>query len=53
MTRLFATQVLPLLANGRVKPIVEEVFPLRDIARAHEAMAENCNFGKYVLRIDW
>ena len=53
VTRLFATQVLPLLANGRVKPIVEEVFPLRDIARAHEAMAENRNFGKYVLRIDW
>lgn len=51
-TRLFATQVVPLFANATIVPVVEEVFPLRDIAKAHAQMAENRNFGKLVLRID-
>ncbi|GCE27021.1 NAD(P)H quinone oxidoreductase [Dictyobacter alpinus] len=52
LTRLFATQVVPLLANGTVFPIVEEVFPLHEIGRAHSVMAENRNFGKLIMRID-
>lgn len=52
VTRRFATQVVPLLADAKVMPIVEEVYPLHEIARAHEAMAENKNFGKLILRID-
>jgi NADPH2:quinone reductase len=52
VTRLFATQVLPLLATSRIQPIIEEVYPLHDIARAHETMAANKNFGKLVLSID-
>jgi NADPH:quinone reductase len=50
--RLFATQAIPLFANSTLLPIVEEVFPWHDIARAHTIMAENNNFGKLVLRID-
>lgn len=52
VTRRFATQVVPLLADAKVIPIVEEVYPLHEIARAHDAMAENKNFGKLILRID-
>jgi NADPH:quinone reductase len=52
VTKKFTTQVIPLLANATVKPIVEEVFPLQDIAKAHIVMAENRNFGKLILRID-
>jgi putative PIG3 family NAD(P)H quinone oxidoreductase len=52
VTRRFATQVLPLLASGKVKPIVERVYPLHDIASAHATMAANTNFGKLVLRVD-
>lgn len=52
VTRRFATQVVPLLANATVMPIVEEVFPLYEIGKAHDAMAENRNFGKIILRID-
>jgi putative NAD(P)H quinone oxidoreductase, PIG3 family len=52
VTRLFATQVVPLLANATVYPIVEEVFAMQDIAQAHNVMAENRNFGKLILRID-
>ena len=52
VTRHFATQVIPLLASGRVLPIVEEVFPLHEISRAHGVMAENRNFGKLIVRLD-
>jgi putative PIG3 family NAD(P)H quinone oxidoreductase len=52
VTRRFATQVLPLLVNSRIQPIVEEVFPLHEISKAHRFMAENRNFGKYILRMD-
>lgn len=51
-TRRFATGVLPLLANGKVKPIVDHVYSLEEIGAAHTAMAENKNFGKLVVRVD-
>ena len=52
VTRRFATSVLPLLANGTVKPIIDQVYPLEQIAEAHRAMEENRNFGKLILRVD-
>src|SRR6266699_4395618 len=51
-TRRFATSVLPLLANGKVKPIIEHVYSLEEIGAAHAVMAENKNFGKLVVRVD-
>jgi len=51
-TRCFATQALPLLARGQIRPIVEQVYPLAEIAAAHRAMEENSNFGKLILSID-
>jgi putative PIG3 family NAD(P)H quinone oxidoreductase len=47
--RAFEAQVVPLLARGAVKPIVDVVMPLADAARAHERMASNQGFGKIVL----
>jgi NADPH:quinone reductase len=49
VTRRFATQVLPLLANGKVKPIIEQTYPMSEIAEAHRVMGENKNFGKLVV----
>jgi putative PIG3 family NAD(P)H quinone oxidoreductase len=48
-TRLFAKDVLPLLAQGKVKPIVDAVFPLERVREAHERMERNDSFGKLVL----
>lgn len=48
-TRLFAADGLPLLAAGRVKPIVDEVLPLSKAREAHERMERNATFGKLVL----
>lgn len=52
VTRRFATGVLPLLASGKVKPVIEQVYPLEEIGEAHRVMGENKNFGKLVVRVD-
>lgn len=50
-TRLFAERVIPDLATGKVRPLVDRVFPLEQIADAHRMMEANQNFGKIVLNI--
>jgi NADPH:quinone reductase-like Zn-dependent oxidoreductase len=52
VTHRFAKDVLPLLASGKVKPVIETVFPLEKIGEAHRVMGENKNFGKLVVRVD-
>ncbi len=51
-TRLFATHVLPLLADGTVRPIIERAYPLDEIRAAHEALERNTAFGKIVVTLD-
>jgi len=43
--------VLPLLADGRVKPVVARTFPLEDAAEATRYLIEDRPFGKVVLTI--
>lgn len=52
VTRRFAVSVLPLLASGKVKPVIEKVYPLEEISEAHRVMGENRNFGKLVVRVE-
>jgi putative PIG3 family NAD(P)H quinone oxidoreductase len=49
--RLFAAQVVPLLARGAVRAVVDSVFDLDEVRAAHERMEANENFGKIVLRV--
>jgi tumor protein p53-inducible protein 3 len=51
LTRAFERTHLPLFADGRLKPMVDSVFPLSDVAQAHEHMEGNQNLGKIVLRV--
>jgi NADPH:quinone reductase len=48
--RSFEAQVVPLLARGRVAPVVDTVMDLDAAAQAHIRMASNVGFGKIVLR---
>lgn len=52
VTRRFATQAVPLLASGKIKPVVEHVYPLHEIATAHTVLEDNRNFGKLILNLD-
>jgi putative PIG3 family NAD(P)H quinone oxidoreductase len=48
-TRLFARDALPLLAEGKVKPVVDAALPMERAREAHERMERNDSFGKLVL----
>jgi len=52
VTRRFATHVLPLLANGNVRPIIERVYAMEEIGEAHRVMGESRNFGKLIVKVD-
>ena len=45
----FSRTLLPLLATGRLRPVVDRVVPLDEAAAAHAAMERNESFGKIVL----
>jgi len=49
ITRGFAETVLPLLRSGRVKPIVDRVFPIEEAEKAHQYIKQGEHFGKAVL----
>lgn len=51
LTLLFRQRILPLLAAGKIKPVIDRTFALEDAAQAHTYMQENKNFGKIVLRV--
>jgi putative PIG3 family NAD(P)H quinone oxidoreductase len=50
-TRAFEKSVLPHLASGRIRTVVDTVLPLAEAAAAHRLMESNANFGKIVLRV--
>lgn len=50
-TRLFARHVVPLLADGVVRPVIDKVYRLEEIREAHQRLESNESFGKIVLVI--
>ncbi len=48
-TRAFEKSVLPHIASGRIKVVVDSVYPLSEAAAAQAHMEANANFGKIVL----
>ncbi len=47
----FRRDILPGLAEGTLKPVIDQVLPLREASRAHEIMEANKNAGKIVLKV--
>ncbi|MGC1297732.1 MAG: NAD(P)H-quinone oxidoreductase [Alloacidobacterium sp.] len=45
-------QVWPLIEAGKLRPIVDRVFPLADAAEAHRRMHASAHIGKILLRVD-
>ncbi|MGK6351186.1 NAD(P)H-quinone oxidoreductase [Parapedobacter sp. DT-150] len=45
------TQVWPLIAAGKFKPVVHRVFPLAEAAKAHQLMESGDFIGKLVLEV--
>lgn len=51
-TRLFTQHVVPLLASGAVRPVIDKVFQMEEVRAAHQRIESNESFGKVVLMID-
>jgi NADPH2:quinone reductase len=49
IARAVEEKVLPLLAAGKVKPVLYKTFPLREAAAAHALMESSAHIGKIVL----
>ena len=49
--RGFVADILPAIADGRIRPLVEQTFAFDQLPRAKEAMESNRHTGKIVLRI--
>ena len=45
-------RVLALVAEGKLRPVVDRVMPLWSVADAHRALEERKVFGKIVLEVD-
>jgi NADPH:quinone reductase len=50
-TARFEREVVPLFATSRVRPVIDAVFPLEQIADAHRRMESNESVGKIVVRL--
>ena len=51
-TRLFGAHVVPLLASGQVRSVIDCVYKLDQVREAHNRMESNDSFGKIVLLIE-
>lgn len=52
IARKLETRVWPLMASGKLKPIIHQTFPLKDAAVAHAAMEASDHIGKLLLVTD-
>lgn len=44
--------LLPFVASGQLRPVVDRIFPLAEAAAAHRYLEEKRQFGKVVLQVD-
>jgi NADPH:quinone reductase len=49
ITRGFTETVLPLLASGKVRPVIDRIFSIKDVEEAHQYLRKGEHFGKIVL----
>jgi putative PIG3 family NAD(P)H quinone oxidoreductase len=50
-TKLFESEVVPLLALGKIRPVIDSEFSLDEIQDAHRRLESNLTFGKVVIHI--
>ncbi|HEY6831280.1 MAG TPA: zinc-binding dehydrogenase, partial [Pseudolabrys sp.] len=51
IARAVEDNVLPLLAAGKVKPVIYKTFPLNEASAAHALMESSAHIGKIVLTV--
>ncbi|KAI9349266.1 NADPH:quinone reductase [Zopfochytrium polystomum] len=52
LTGEFAKEILPIVVEGRLKPIIDKEFSWHDIQAAHRLLESNSTIGKIVVNLD-
>ena len=52
IARQLEEKVWPLLSAGRIEPIMDHVFALKDAHNAHKRMENSAHIGKMILKVD-
>ncbi|WP_077622282.1 NAD(P)H-quinone oxidoreductase [Sediminibacillus massiliensis] len=52
LTKDFSEKALQLFADGKLRPVIDRVFPLEEVQQAHLHMESNKNIGKILLKVD-
>lgn len=51
IARQLKSKVWPLIEAGRIKPVIDSVFPLAEADKSHERMETNAHIGKIMLQV--
>jgi len=51
IAKALEARVVPLLANGRIAPVIDTVLPLEEAATAHQIMEAGTHIGKIILKV--
>jgi NADPH2:quinone reductase len=51
MAAALRAEVWPLLASGRIAPVMDRAYPLEAAAEAHARMESSAHIGKIVLNV--
>jgi NADPH2:quinone reductase len=51
IARSFSADLLPALTDGRLRPLIDRIFPLDQALQAQDYMASNAQIGKIVLTV--
>jgi NADPH:quinone reductase len=49
--RAFAADILPFIAAGKIRPVIDRVFPFSELPAAKAYMESNAHLGKIAVRI--
>ena len=50
ITQRFSKPWMPSLAERKIHPVIDSIFPLSEVQKAHERMESNANIGKIILK---
>jgi NADPH2:quinone reductase len=51
MALAIETRIWPLIADGKIKPVIDSTFPFREAAEAHRRIDDHAHIGKIVLKM--
>ena len=51
LARAIEAHVWPWIEAGKLKPVIDGVYPLADTEAAHKRMTDNANSGKIILKV--